>query len=331
MAKEYKKISSKRYWFRVAKLWQGKDHLLLSESTGYAEDYKRFYFRDIQAVLMRPHNQRAVWNLVWGLLLAISLMPMATLGAKGAYFFWFCTAFFTLCLVINNVLGPGCQCHLKTAIQTVELPITRRRRVEKIMARLQAPIEAAQQDLSGFRSQAPSSPAGASATDTFQMVPPSTAAKKPFRPHAHWSLYGMLIGGALLEVGRFFTLNFTYYLLDCAVILGVVIPMILALIWQSNSEVPKSLRRVTVGVLFYVSASYFFGVIWGFILGIQHPQMARDQWGLLKWVASQPPDSSTLSSIIVAFHIFFASLLGVIGIIELVRYHQRTKTVVPTS
>ena len=35
-----------------ASLWQGKDHLLSIDSSGYTEEYKRFYYRDIQAIII---------------------------------------------------------------------------------------------------------------------------------------------------------------------------------------------------------------------------------------------------------------------------------------
>src|SRR5436853_630040 len=38
---------------RRNQLWQGEEHLLLVESDGYREYYKRFNYRDIQAVILR--------------------------------------------------------------------------------------------------------------------------------------------------------------------------------------------------------------------------------------------------------------------------------------
>src|SRR4051794_11160105 len=37
-------------------LWLGPDHLLCIDSSGYTENYKRFYFRDIQALFIRETN-----------------------------------------------------------------------------------------------------------------------------------------------------------------------------------------------------------------------------------------------------------------------------------
>jgi hypothetical protein len=51
-------------------------------------------------------------------------------------------------LVANLLLGPTCVCHLKTAVQTEELPSLRRlRRARKVLARLRPLIVAAQGEL----------------------------------------------------------------------------------------------------------------------------------------------------------------------------------------
>ena len=55
--KEYKRIggrgSRRRQFFTRNTLWLGADHLLQGEHTGYTEEYKRFYFRDIQGITVK--------------------------------------------------------------------------------------------------------------------------------------------------------------------------------------------------------------------------------------------------------------------------------------
>jgi hypothetical protein len=41
-------------------LWLGEDHLLCVDSNGYAETYKRFYFRDVQAITDSAQTRRRV-------------------------------------------------------------------------------------------------------------------------------------------------------------------------------------------------------------------------------------------------------------------------------
>src|SRR5262252_7141323 len=56
---EYRRLSRGRNRRRFAlvtttrsSLWLGKDHLLVIDSSGYTETYKRFHFRDIQALVL---------------------------------------------------------------------------------------------------------------------------------------------------------------------------------------------------------------------------------------------------------------------------------------
>ena len=43
--------------------WPGKDHLLCVDTSGYTETYQRFYFRDIQTVILMASNRRGMLEL----------------------------------------------------------------------------------------------------------------------------------------------------------------------------------------------------------------------------------------------------------------------------
>jgi len=136
-------------------LWLGKDHLLSIDSTGYTEQYKRFYFRDIQAILFVASKRRAIWNwvliiptvlcLAW---LATALSSSRNRDAGAIIAAAISASIFTVPLLINNLLGPTCACHLRTAVQTEELPpLSRVRRARKILNRIRPLIAAAQGQL----------------------------------------------------------------------------------------------------------------------------------------------------------------------------------------
>jgi hypothetical protein len=60
-------------------------------------------------------------------------------------FFAFLGFIFALPLLINNILGPSCVCHLRTAVQIEELPpLNRLRRARKALNRLRPFMVAAQ-------------------------------------------------------------------------------------------------------------------------------------------------------------------------------------------
>jgi hypothetical protein len=137
-------------------LWLGKDHLLGVDSSGYTETYKRFYFRDIQAVTLMGTKRRAIWNWVLGPLTAIFLLfLLASLpytGSTGSnsnlgeiVFFAFLGFVFAVPFLINNLLGPSCICHLRTAVQIEELPsLCRVRKTRRVLEQIRPLIIAAQ-------------------------------------------------------------------------------------------------------------------------------------------------------------------------------------------
>jgi len=133
-------------------LWLGKDHLLLIDSNGYTETYKRFYFRDIQAFTITLNSRRMVWNSILGGLAAIWLLSWgayvlsgSSIGLAGMITFATITMLLIVPLLLNNVLGPTCACYLKTAVQTEELPpLKRLPRAKRVLARLRPHITEAQ-------------------------------------------------------------------------------------------------------------------------------------------------------------------------------------------
>ena len=136
-------------------LWLGADHLLVIDSSGYTETYKRFYFQDIQAVTIRLTSRRRIWNWALGALTAVcvagygyglAVMPNPNLAASSPLFGF--ALIFAVPLLINNLLGATCACQLQTAVQTEPLPsLCRLRKTRRILDRLRPLIAQAQGQL----------------------------------------------------------------------------------------------------------------------------------------------------------------------------------------
>lgn len=128
-------------------LWMATDHLLSVQSSGYSDTYKRYYFRDIQGLLVEDSERRFYINITLGLVWAVFIGMM--LLADGG---WIPQAIFLLLfgvpLVINNVRGPSCKVYLVTQVQAVRLhALGRRARFERFVDQVRPLIEAAQADL----------------------------------------------------------------------------------------------------------------------------------------------------------------------------------------
>jgi hypothetical protein len=151
MEQEYLRLPGRRYSslsFTRHSLWLGKDHLLHVINRGYSEEYKRFDYRDIQALIIRDTRTGTVLGIVLGAFAGINLFLLA-LGR----FVWswdrvaliplaISSAFWVLCFLLELVAGPTCSCHLRTAVQFEPLPsLFRLRRAHRAIDLLRNRIE----------------------------------------------------------------------------------------------------------------------------------------------------------------------------------------------
>jgi hypothetical protein len=132
-------------------LWLGPDHILSLRSNGYMETYKRFYFRDIQTIIIRKTNVRAIWNAILvvpligcltGLMVCLSSSPQNEV----AVLTWLILSCILLLFVlINNIRGASCASYLRTAVQIERLPsLNRVRKARRVLNRIR-PLMAAVQ------------------------------------------------------------------------------------------------------------------------------------------------------------------------------------------
>jgi len=158
---KYQRLTRERTPMRFAvasvsrsSLWLGDDHLLFVECAGYTETYKRFYYRDIQAFIIRKTTTRAVWNWITGSLAAVcALAVFGSWRADGldsgmVIFFSIVFLFFAVLLALNNLSGATCACQIRTAVQTEELPsLCRLRQTRRVLDKIRPLIVAAQGQL----------------------------------------------------------------------------------------------------------------------------------------------------------------------------------------
>src|SRR3954468_18478999 len=104
------------------RLWEGADHVLNVTNTGSTEQYKRFYFNEIQAVVLRRTPEWAVWNGVFATLMVMfgffsgfanDIAARVGLGIPASVFM--------VALIANAILGRTCVVHIRTAVQTEQL------------------------------------------------------------------------------------------------------------------------------------------------------------------------------------------------------------------
>jgi len=188
---KYKRLTRARSRSRFAvvsagnsSLWLGPDHLLCIDSTGFTEHYKRFSFRDIQALIVRKTDGYKYWSLALGMVgVFLAIIGAFTGDRVGSLVLFSIAAFFSLCMLLNLSLGPTTVCYLQTAVQIELLPsIHRLRKARKVMNILRPLIASAQGELapeeiaarfSGTPAQTTQEPPVADATPVISPVAPT--------------------------------------------------------------------------------------------------------------------------------------------------------------
>lgn len=137
------------------RLLLGEDHLLAVYNRVFAEDYRRFYFGDVQSIVLYRTNVGRVLNIVLGLTAALWLLLAVTTGDAARIVF---AVFFLLTLaplVANAAMGPTCRIMVTTAVQKSRLSAAYRLRGgRRLLDELTGLIEARQGTFTG--EQAPS-------------------------------------------------------------------------------------------------------------------------------------------------------------------------------
>ena len=135
----------------MEQLWLGDDHLLLVNSSFAVERYRRFYFQDIEAFVIRPTTTQRNWVIADCILAAIfggfvlyllhGQPSSEQVGA--AVFFGAVGALFLIGLIVQLVKGPSCATFLQLRTGLERLGVANRVRASlKMQRRLAALIGA---------------------------------------------------------------------------------------------------------------------------------------------------------------------------------------------
>lgn len=133
----------------LSQLWQGPDHLLHISSTGYAESYRRLYFRDIQGMLIVHTGRRAYLHVALGVVLLFVVLAVSSFARS--WIPWVVTfGGFAPLFLWNQLLGPGCRVVVITAVQQENVKaLARLPKTRRILSAVTPIIQTAQADLAG--------------------------------------------------------------------------------------------------------------------------------------------------------------------------------------
>jgi hypothetical protein len=318
----YRRLTGKKKGFLVGyhNLWQGSDHLLQIHSRLGVEDYKRFYFSDIQAIITRKTDTGKIQNFILGTLTGLFGLFAVTSGGAWSVFNAIIAGVMLLVLIANVFKGSTCETYLLTAVQTEKLhSLHRLKTTQPVMNRLRSLIEQVQGPINP--EILAHQPAGVSAYQT-QRMPPGMRkrplkAKKSEKGRVHLALFALLVVDSLFIACSFFYTHVALFLLGTAASMLLGICVIVALVKQHESNLKQSLRNITWAALGYVCFSFVAGYVVSMALTFKHPEIWQNQWEMFKLLSNMSPWESPLLMAVNLIALCGALIIGIPGLFML--------------
>lgn len=150
----YRRLPGRTAWFRFgasnapsSSLWLGPDHLLKIERSASRETYKRFFYRDIQSILLQATDRRRILTALLACPVVIALALLLGQIAIGWVFSLLLVPFATL-LLVNLALGATSDAVLVTAVGTERLSsLSRLAKAQAAVKMITDEVESAQGSL----------------------------------------------------------------------------------------------------------------------------------------------------------------------------------------
>ncbi|HEX5177232.1 MAG TPA: hypothetical protein VFV83_09400 [Chthoniobacteraceae bacterium] len=258
-----------------ASLWLGPDHLLALERTIGSERYRRFYLRDIEAIIIRRTSRRAAFNYALFVLIVISALPATQFGSesRGALVSsGVVVALWLLLALVNTLRGASCDTRIRTAVQIEPLPsLGRLPAVEKTLARIRPLIEQTQGTLAHEALLA------ANLNDASSMAghmgarhgEPSMTAK-PVPRHVHAALFSVLIVSGIVSLVEGRSPSAISSAVDLLLSFVALILLVFALRLQAGSNIRRATKRVTWAVVAFFMVGIAVGFFYGIVYAVRH-------------------------------------------------------------
>jgi hypothetical protein len=308
-------------------LWLGKDHLLSVSGTGYSEEYKRFYYGDIQAIIARVTPRYKVLNAVTALMggsfaALFTALGVTTDGSGSFVAAAILGGTFLFCLLLNLVLGPTCTCHLLTMVHKEQLHSLGRLRAARKAIEVLSPLISQAQggELTAEEVQARAETTVPSSGRDLRTPRAGAGAPQPkvhYSGRAHEVLFLLLLLDAGLTCVQFAYNNMVTSVFSMALFIGVFACVIVALIRQRGSDITRELRVVVWTTLAYLCVFTYIGQVYGQSIAFSNPGAYSNPWELTGAVASMSPQEDPFLLVMLVVSLLFSLFLGVLGLVFL--------------
>lgn len=308
-------------------LWMGEDHLLSLSIRVVAEEYKRFFYKDIQAFIIKPTYSGAI-QITLCLLIAF----LCAIGILAADFYWLLLILipFLLYAAYVGFQRGTCKCWVKTATRCEELPsLNYKRRALKTIEKLRPIIEQAQggaftfdsltNESAGYKplgeGSVAAAGAGQSALAKTAQGPGRKETPEKQRRQFHKPLYALFIISAGMTGLEFLFSSLLMEFCGGLIFLAIGALVIMALVRQGGGAVSSGLRTLTWISGGFALIAFGAGYITFMAVIIQNPDIGNNHWLILKTMAEMSPKENSLLFALSIFHIIGCSFLGVTGLV----------------
>lgn len=318
-------------------LWLGSDHLLLVSREAFTETYKRFFFKDIQAVVLLKTRLAAIYNTA----LAIVVFLLSVTAVLAAVNDWgvgaaaLASVFALVSLIPLSVAllrGPACECYIHTSVQTERLyALSRLKAATEVVRTIGRAVEAVQGNLSPDEAARiwteranrgePGAAPGRTMTDVPKPSPAVPGVQRPLKYYsgwAHMALFSLMLADFVNSCSEWFIKGGLFGAFVAAVFLLTMAGfLIVALVKQHRSRVTKDLKITTwTAAAFYLTSVVLaFGRV--FYLAVSSPETLD--------IGFQSPTSSLGALGLNIFSMTGAGSVGCIGWIETWRSRRQQK------
>jgi hypothetical protein len=270
-------------------LWHTDDHLLLVENNGITESYRRFYFKDIQAVVIQKTNFSRNFNYIAvSILFAAAIIYLSHVLGDGFPGSVLMVILFIslISLALNYFMGVTCICRIITPVQDEEIPSLKRLRnalkVKKVIDNACTALQGTLSEEDIMTRPVPVRQVAAQ-SDASNML-------KPFIGRYHTLTFAIVLVQGLflgLDISKHYALyNYIQIVLGSAVSILIII----ALIKQHDSDAPAMTKTImwTTIVFICLSTLIIFGVKMPYLM----EQALVSQYDMYKSMANISPDDS---------------------------------------
>ncbi len=261
----YRKLPGhRRGLLRGSSVWMGADHLLLVKSVRFREEYKRFFLRDIQAIVVaeKPRFHISSRSLAIGILwLAVYLFARSRAQ-------WIPMVLWTSAVLLVGIwlyvsYGLSCSCRIITAVSRDQLPsIYRTWIARRFLAEVEPRIREVQGTVQeGWAEALEDRPIGPTFAVPAGTVPSaaSSGLPAPLRSATAVSAVftGSLFADGILNLATLHSLTHTTQWIWYALALVQVASAVMIFVQHHRGMLSVGMQRLAIVALIAMGASYY--------------------------------------------------------------------------